>query len=95
VVSFILQGFIPEKSLVLANDNHTHNMMQPPPCLKYIESNNQECVVGFAPNNMLYSKQKVNSFWQMFSIITCLVPFCKLDAFYSVQTSSFSLNHLG
>jgi hypothetical protein len=32
--SYILFLFILNNSLVLANDKHIHNMMQPPPCLK-------------------------------------------------------------
>jgi hypothetical protein len=78
--------FILKNSLVLANDKYTHNMMQPPPCLKIwrVILSDVLCWICLK-HNTLYSEHKVH-----FCSFTS-VPYCKQDTWFVIIVVMLSL----
>jgi hypothetical protein len=89
ITSIQLLYFPPKNSLVLANDKHTHNMMQPPLCLNIVVLSDMLCLIC-PKQNALYSGQSL--------LLKCHVAnrvHVLEYIFFSVQAFFFSLCHLG
>uniref|UniRef100_A0A8C7H7P6 Ribosomal protein S6 kinase beta-2 n=1 Tax=Oncorhynchus kisutch TaxID=8019 RepID=A0A8C7H7P6_ONCKI len=69
--------FIPLNSLVLADDKHTHNMRQPPPCLTIWKVLLSHVLSWISPkHNALHSGHKVHFFATFFEVLLeCLFSF--------------------
>ena len=74
VLSSIPFLFILKNSLVLVDDNHTHNMMQSPPCSKIgVVLSDVLCWI-FPKHNTLYSRHKVHLFANFVDVLLyCLI----------------------
>jgi hypothetical protein len=69
---------------VLNNYKNTHNLMQPPLCLKIWRVVISNVLYWICPkHNTVYSGRKENSYATFFSSIT-LVPCCKQDACFGI-----------
>ena len=98
MLSSIAFLFYPKNFPVLNDYKYTHNMMQPPLCLKIWRVVLSNVLYWIClKHNTLYLGQNIYCFGTFFSVLLqCLVSNRKhvSECFYSVQASFYSIRHL-